>query len=106
MTQPIAPMGKNRIGMRKSMTKLYSLQEAEELYAAWEKKDYLCASIAKQLADTMRENIFLRDTLTIIDMQAMNVMQDDVPPYGAILRCGWVHEKCKEALNWNKDSDS
>ena len=56
MTQPIAPMGKNRIGMRKSMTKLYSLQEAEELYAAWEKKDYLCASIAKQLADTMREN--------------------------------------------------
>ena len=63
MTQPIAPMGKNRIGMRKSMTKLYSLQEAEELYAAWEKKDYLCASIAKQLADIMRENERLYNAL-------------------------------------------
>ncbi len=42
--------------------------------------------------------LFLDETLTIIDMQAMNVMQDDVAPYGAILKCGWVHEKCKEAL--------
>ena len=50
-----------------------------------------------------KENEFLRETLTIIDMQAMNVMQDDVPPYGAILKCGWVHEKCKEALNYNKE---
>lgn len=47
-------------------------------------------------------NESLRQALTIIDMQALNVMQDDVPPRGAILRCGWVHEKCKEALNSNE----
>lgn len=55
-------------------------------------------SLYKQLLTAMRQEAKLRETLTIIDMQALNVMQDDVSSYGAILKCGWVHEKCKEAL--------
>ena len=88
--------------------KLLSLQEVEKLVydgdvpeGKADEHGWAC-----QLLDTMRENEFLRDTLTIIDMQAMNVMQDDAPPYGSILRCGWVHEKCKEALKFRKDSDN
>ena len=85
------------------MDKLFSLEEADRISkdVYEDGGNMTLADALKQLADTMRENIFLRDTLTIIDMQAMNVMHDDVPPYGSILRCGWVHEKCKEALNWN-----
>ena len=90
------------------MDKLYSLEEADRISkdVYEDGGNMTLADALKQLADTMRENIFLRDTLTIIDMQAMNVMQDDAPPYGSILRCGWVHEKCKEALKFRKDSDN
>ena len=91
--------------MTTGVTDKLSVEEVEK-YAKGRMKSmpfHIERELARQLADTMRENELLRDTLTIIDMQAMNVMQDDVPPYGAILKCGWVHEKCKEALQRNKE---
>ena len=78
------------------------LQEKLAKYDGIVKPTSLRVRLVKQLLATMRREAFLRETLTIIDMQALNVMQDDVPPYGAILRCGWVHEKCKEALAWSE----
>ena len=50
MTQDLAPMGNNRIGI------LYSIQEMDEIGAT----KSMTGKIAKQLAATMRENEMLK----------------------------------------------
>lgn len=77
-----------------TIIKPMSIEKVEKLYVAWEKKDYLCASVAKQLADTMRENEEIHETLKTL----VELIERETDGFGF----AWEWEKAKNLVQSSK----